>query len=333
MEVLNMKKILAGLAIALLVLTGCSGGDDTTGGHIKLADAGWDSIRFHNAVVGFVAENAYDMTWEEVPGSTPITYEGLKNGSIDLYTEVWTNSLPTYFDDVDAGLLLELGTNFDDNYQGYYVPTYVIEGDAARGIEPMAPDLVTVADLKKYPDVFKDDDDPTMGRVYGAIPGWAVDEIMRQKHEFLGLDESFVYFSPGSDAALSAALSSAYERGEAIVGYYWEPTWLMGKYDFTLLQDEPYIDQDAYLAGETELPPMDITVGARLGFDEEYPEFTEFAKNYNSTSALTSAALAYMQDTGAGYKEAAIWYIGENADMISAMMPTDKWDMVKAATE
>jgi glycine betaine/proline transport system substrate-binding protein len=131
---LHMKKILAGLAIALLVLSGCSTGDETEGGHIKLADAGWDSIRFHNALVGFIAESAYDMTWEEVPGSTPITYEGLKNGEIDLYTEVWTDNLPTYQDDLAAGKLLELGTNFDDNFQGFYVPTYVIEGDAARGI-------------------------------------------------------------------------------------------------------------------------------------------------------------------------------------------------------
>lgn len=329
-----MKKMLTGAALALLVLAGCSGGgDDAKGGHIKLADAGWDSIQFHNAVVGFVAEEAYDMTWEQVPGSTPITYEGLKNGSIDVYTEVWTDNLPTYDEDVEAGLVVELGTNFDDNYQGLYVPTYVIEGDAARGIEPMAPDLVTVQDLKKYPDVFKDDDNPDMGRIYGAIPGWAVDEIMRKKWEFNGLDETYNYFSPGSDPALSAALSGAYERGEAIVGYYWEPTWLMGKYDFTLLEDEPYVDAEKFEAGETELPPMDITIGVRSGFDTEYPEYTEFLSNYSSTSALTSAALAYMQDTGAGMKETAIWYIGENADMFSAMLPADKWEMVQAALD
>jgi glycine betaine/proline transport system substrate-binding protein len=197
----------------------------------------------------------------------------------------------------------------------------------------MAPDLVTVQDLAKYPDVFVDADEPSMGRVYGAIPGWAADVIMRNKYEFNNLDETFKYFSPGSDAALSAAFTAAYEKGEAIVGYYWEPTWLMGLYDFTLLEDYPYTDVAAFEAGETELPPMDITVGARVGFDEDFPEFIEFAKKYNSTSELTSSALAYMQDTGAGYKEAAIWFIGEHSDMISAMMPTEQWEMVQAATE
>ncbi len=327
-----MKKILAGMAIALLVLAGCTGGGGATGGHIKLANAQWDSIIFHNHVVGFIAETAYDMTWEEVPGSTPITYEGLKSGEIDVYTEIWTDNLPTYKEDVEAGLLLELGVNFGDNNQGIYVPTYVIEGDPERGIEPMAPTLRTVADLKNYPDVFADDDDPTKGRLYGAIPGWAVDEIMQKKWEFNGLDENFVYFSPGSDAALAAALTNAYERGEAIAGYYWEPTWLMGMYDFTLLEDYPF-DPDTYMDGETEFPSVPVTVGVRVGFDIDFPEFTEFLRNYETSSELTSLALAYMQDTGASYEETAKWFIKEHADLISAMLPADKWELVAAALD
>jgi glycine betaine/proline transport system substrate-binding protein len=41
---------------------------------------------------------------------------------------------------------------------------------------------------------------------------------MYKKYEFLNLDEKFVYFRPGSDAALAAAFTGAYERGEPIVG-------------------------------------------------------------------------------------------------------------------
>lgn len=328
-----MKKLLAGVAVVLLVLAGCSAGDDSTdGGHIKLADAGWDSIRLHNAIVGFIAENAYDMTWEEVPGSTPITYEGLKNGEIDVYTEVWADNLPSYQEDLKNDLFLELAVNFGDNAQGIYVPTYVIEGDAARGIEPMAPNLRTVQDLADYPDVFVDDEDSSMGRLYGAIPGWAADDIMRKKFEFNNLGETFIYFSPGSDAALSAAFTSAYDRGEAIAGYYWEPTWLMGMYDFTILEDIPY-DAESFLDGETAFPSGPVTVGVRSGFDEDYPEFTEFLSNYETTSALTSEGLAYMQDTGANYQEAAIWFISENSDLISAMLPAEKWELVEAALD
>jgi glycine betaine/proline transport system substrate-binding protein len=332
MEVYFMKRILAGLAVAVLALAACSPNGGTSGGHIKLADAGWDSIRFHNAVVGFIAESAYDMTWEEVPGSTPITYEGLKSGEIDVYTEVWSDNLPTYQADLQDGLFLELAVNFGDNAQGIYVPTYVIEGDADRGIEPMAPNLRTVQDLANYPDVFVDDDDPSMGRLYGAIPGWAADDIMRKKFDFNNLGDTFVYFSPGSDAALSAALTAAYDRGEAIAGYYWEPTWLMGMYDFTLLEDYPY-DAETFLEGETAFPSGPVTVGVRTGFDDEFPEFTSFLSNYETSSELTSIGLAYMLDTGANYEETAKWFISEYSDLISAMMPSDKWDLVVAALD
>jgi glycine betaine/proline transport system substrate-binding protein len=51
--------------------------------------------------------------------------------------------------------------------------------------------------LLNYADVFVDDENPNMGRVYGAIPGWAVDEILFRKYEYLGLDEKVCLFQTG----------------------------------------------------------------------------------------------------------------------------------------
>ncbi len=45
----------------------------------------------------------------------------------------------------------------------------------------MAPDLKSVADLSQYCQLFKDPENPDKGRLYGSIPGWLVDEIMRAK--------------------------------------------------------------------------------------------------------------------------------------------------------
>ncbi len=46
-----------------------------------------------------------------------------------------------------------------------------------------------------------------MGRVYGAITGWEVDDILHKKYIHYGLDESFIYFRPGSDSALTSAIT------------------------------------------------------------------------------------------------------------------------------
>lgn len=104
----------------------------------------------------------------------------------------------------------------------------------------MAPDLKSVKDLSRYAALFKDEEEPSKGRLYGAIPGWNIDAILYKKYKAYGLDRSYVYFRPGSEATLSTAFLTAYEKGLPVVGYQWEPTWLSGKLDLVLLEDAPY---------------------------------------------------------------------------------------------
>lgn len=319
---------LMGLLLAALLLGGCQ---DQSSGTITFADVGWDSVRFHNAVAGLIAEAAYGYSWTEVSGSSPIMHEALMKGEIDVNMEEWTDNLSTYQTDLENGRFKELGTNFGDNIQGFYVPAYVIEGDPERGIAPMAPELKTVQDLAQYADLFIDEEDPSRGRIYGAIPGWEINEIMRKKVEYNGLDQSYNYFQPGSDAALSAAFTSAYEKGEPIVGYYWEPTWLTGKYDLILLEDLPYTTEEEYKAGKTACPSVDVTIAVSNSFYEKDPEFCEFLSRYQTSSALTSEALAHMQDTGDDYNATARWFLTEHDQLISQWLPKEQADNVRAA--
>lgn len=325
-----MKKIMSILMIiTIFILSGCSGEPNSSNDkEIIFADAGWDSIKLHNAIAGTIAEQAFGYSWKETPGSSAVLHEGLLMGEVDVHMENWTNNLSSYEDDLDAGKFNELGVNFDDNHQGFYVPRYVIEGDDSRGIKASAPNLKNVWDLKKYSEVFKDEENPDKGRVYGAIPGWEVDEIMYNKYMYYGLDENFIYFRPGSDAALSAAIVSAYEKGKPIAAYYWDPTWLMGKYDFVLLEDEPY-NKETYLEGNTALPSVKVTVSASNKFyeNEQNKEVLEFFKKYKTSSIMTSEGLAYMQDTGADYKKAAKWFLTKNDQLL------DEWLDKEQATQ
>ena len=81
--------------------------------------------------------------------------------------------------------------------------------------------------------------DLAKGRLYGAIPGWNIDAILYKKYEVYGLNQNYIYFRPGSEATLSTAFLTAYEKGLPVVGYQWEPTWLSGKLDLVLLEDAP----------------------------------------------------------------------------------------------
>lgn len=328
------KILIICMCLSIILAFGACAASSTTGGasskpmKVKFADAGWDSLRFHNAVAMYIGKIAYNIDPEEISGTTPITYGALKSGDLDVDMEIWSDTLAGYDEDVKAGAVKELSVNFDDNAQGFYVPRYVIEGDAKRGIKASAPDLKTVEDLKKYSTVFKDPDDTSKGRIYGAISGWEVDKVMRKKYSYYGLDKLYNYTDPGSDAALAAAISSAYEKGQPIVAYYWEPTWITGKYDLVLLQDAPY-DKDMYYEGKTECPSVRVTVCVSNNFYKKAPEFVDFLSKYKTSSKLTAEALSYIQDNKASYEDTAKWFLKEHDELITEWLPEDKADIVR----
>ncbi|MDC3413608.1 ABC transporter substrate-binding protein [Aquibacillus sp. 3ASR75-11] len=334
-----MKKalLLISTLLFVVVLSACGGGNEGGSGEksidtITLADAGWDSIRFHNSVAQTIIENGYGYDTEVKPGSTAATIQGLREGDVNVYMEVWTDNIKEVYEEATAaGDFEKVSTNFDDNTQGLYVPTYVIEGDEERGIDPLAPDLKTVEDLKKYPELFEDPEDPGRGRILNAPSGWAVAETIDQKFETYGLDETMNNFMPGSDAAIVTSLADAYNSGDAWVGYYWSPTAVTAMYDLTLLE-EPEYDEDTWKETKgTEFPPNDVVVAVHKDFKEQAPEVYDFLSNYETSSALTEQALTYMSENDASADEAAKWWMQQNEDVWTEWVPEDVASKVKDA--
>ncbi|WP_303296063.1 ABC transporter substrate-binding protein [Pyramidobacter piscolens] len=304
-----MKKTTRSLLLLAMLLpcvsAGCAAGGTATGKEktaLTFADVGWDSIKLNNALAGLIAEKVFGYTWQETPGSTPISHEALLKGEIDVHMEEWTGNIPSYAPDLRAGRFVELGVNFDDNRQGFYIPRYVAD---------RYPDLKTVKDLARHAELFPDPEDASRGIVYGGIVGWEITEIMNRKIAAYGLDEHYNYFVSGSDAVLSAAMVSAWDRKAPIVAYYWEPTWLLGKYDFILLEDEPY-DAARFQEGFGACPAVTVTVAASNEFAASNPEFCAFLARFGMPAAVISEALAYMNSSNAGYKEAAEWLLAKS---------------------
>jgi len=241
-----------------------------------------------------------------------------------VYMEIWTDNIRELYDEsIDSGEIIEVSMNFDDNEQGFYVPTYVIEGDPDRDIEPMAPDLQRVEDLVNYPDVFPDPEDSSMGRILNAPSDWAVYEDIAMKFDSYGLEETFNLFAPGSDAGMVTDLVRAYEDGEGWVGYYWEPTGITAQYDLTLLEEDDYDEEQWEEDRTTAFPPNDVTVAVNQHLPDQAPEVVEFLENYETSSELTEAALAYMEEDGLSEQEAAMRWMEEYQDIWTSWLPDD----------
>ncbi|NLO25472.1 MAG: ABC transporter substrate-binding protein [Clostridiales bacterium] len=315
----------------LAIVGGCSSsGEETKTVTITATDNGWDSQMLHNEIAGLIVENAYDgYRFEVSTGSSTMNWQAIIAGDVDLDIESWTDNVATYEDDKAKGDIIDVGILVHDSAQGLYVPRYVIEGDSERGIKPVAPGLKTVEDLKKYPDVFPDDEDPEKGRIYGSLPGWMADEILYKKYEYYGLDEDFNYVRLGSEATLFASLTAAYNLGEPWVGYCYEPTWVTGKLDLVRLEDAPY-DPALYVEGKCSFPEQELKIVSSNKFADKAPDLLEFFKKYKTGSELVSQALAYLDDTGASHKETALWLLKENDHLLDEWLPAENAQKMRA---
>jgi len=299
---------------------------------IVVTDNGWDSQQFHNHVAKFIVENAFDgFVLEMQTATSTMNWLSMIAGDVDLDIESWTDNVATFEDDVANGDVIPLGILVEDSAQGFFVPRFVIEGSPERGIEPMAPTLREVADLIRYPHVFRDPEEPARGRIYGAPPGWMADEVMHATYRYHGLDESFIYFRVGSEAVLFASLESAYNLGDAWVGYLYAPSWVTGRLDVVMLEAAPFVDLEQLHRGATEFPRQALRIVSSNRFADRAPALVDFFSRYNTGAQRVSEALAFLEETGASHENAAIWFLRNNDSLLDEWLEPEQADRVRTA--
>jgi glycine betaine/proline transport system substrate-binding protein len=212
-----------------------------SGKPVHFAGVTWESGSFTTEVLRYIAEKGYGCKTDVIPGSTAATETALTRDDLQVWGEQWTGRSAIIAKGVADGKVKLVGDTLPGGTnEGWYVPAYVINGDAARGIRPMAPKLASVEQLPQYKNLFEDDEEPGKGRFLNCPAGWDCERVNTRLLKVLGLDDSYTNFRPGTGAALDAAISSAYERGKPILFYYWEPAALMAKYKFVQLKMPPF---------------------------------------------------------------------------------------------
>jgi glycine betaine/proline transport system substrate-binding protein len=242
-----MKKSMIGLLLAG-VLASVMGAQAQTisaycaaGRTVKFAGITWESGQFTTEVLRYILEKGYGCRTEVVLGSSAVTETALVAGDLQIWGEQWEGRSAIVARGIADGRVRLVGNILDGGtVEGWFVPTYVIKGDAQRNISPAAPTLRSVTDLVRYRHIFRDPERPHLGRFYNCIIGWTCERINNQKLRAYGLDRYFVNFRPGSGAALDAAIAGAYERGRPIFFYYWAPSGLMARFDVTRLEEPEF---------------------------------------------------------------------------------------------
>jgi len=320
---LSIKLLMIALG-AILILSsfvGCVTQKET----LTFADLDWDSAQVHNRIAAFILEHGYEYEIAYNFGSTVPMFVGLEDGSNDISMEIWVeNQQEAYDKAIAAGTVIDLGSNYSDNWQGFLVPTYMIEdGDL--------PADISVEDMPDYWDLFKDPEDPTKGRFYSCIAGWACEMINDEKFEVYGLKDTYNILRPGSGTALLTSLVDAYENHQPWFGYYWSPTPALGMYDMTVVS-EPAYDEAVWNENHgCDYPAVKVNICVNSSLPDRAPEVIDFLEKYDTTAAMTNVALAYMETNSATSDDAAVYFLQEYESVWTQWVPSDIASKVKDA--
>jgi len=322
----KMMKIMMGAMLVAGVSTGMAKasycGDGKT---VTFAGLPWESGDFMTRVIETILVKGYDCKTDTIPGNSVTLEQATAQNDIQIFAEEWVGRSEVWKSAIDEGKALNIGAPIIDAREGWYVPAYVVKGDEARGIAPLASDLKEVEQLgnPEIVKLFQDPEEPTKGRFLNCPFGWTCEGESTVKLTDYGIEDLYVNFRPGSAAALDSAITSAYLQGQPILFYYWSPTAIMGKFDLIRLDAPEYSDAcreqiasgGSNREGVCELSPMEIAYGVNAQFATEAPEIIEILEKATFPIEEINKTLAYMTDEGADAAKAANRFLKEKGDI------------------
>ncbi|MFH1806121.1 MAG: ABC transporter substrate-binding protein [Pseudomonadota bacterium] len=326
---MSMKRIkLAGVA-AILALgmstTGASASYCGDGNVVKFAGISWESGAFITEVMMKILEKGYDCQVDAIPGNSITLEQATANNDIQIFAEEWIGRSDIWNKAVELDQVVAVGQTFVGASEGWFVPDYVINGDPARQIAPMAPDLKNVSQLSdpEIVKLFTDPEEPSKGRFLNCPSGWTCEGISTAKLEAYKLDENYVNFRPGTGTALDSAITSAYLQGEPILFYYWSPTAIMGKFKLAQLEEPAYSDacwselskSDGKREEGCAFPGVDVAYGVNSTFAKDAPEIIAILEKATFPLEDVNGSLAFMVDNSVDAPVAAEEFLKTKADV------------------
>ncbi|QTT89483.1 ABC transporter substrate-binding protein [Pseudomonas chlororaphis] len=308
---------------------------------IHFADLNWESGSLITDILRTIVEKGYGLPTDTLPGTTITLETALANNDIQVIGEEWAGRSPVWVKAEAEGKVAALGDTVKGATEGWWVPEYVVKGDPAKGIKPLAPGLRSVTDLKRYKDVFKDPESPGKGRFLNSPIGWTSEVVNKQKLKAYGLTDSYVNFRSGSGAALDAEITSSIRRGQPVLFYYWSPTPLLGRFKLIQLEEPPFDAEAWKTLTDAEHPnprptrslASKLSIGVSTPFQKQYPQIAEFFGKVDLPIEALNKALAEMSEKHTQPKEAAQAFLKAHPQVWRAWLPGDVADKVSASLD
>ncbi len=319
-----------GLIVLLAVVAAACGEDEKP--TLKLTEWNWPSQDMLTQVLDDVITNEFGYTVERVQLSVDATWPAMCTGDADIVTETWFPARKEQIAEFAAqGCVEQANPVFNQGVQGWFVPRYVIEGDASRGIQAAAPGLRRMDHLNDYWELFRHPEKSGVGEIAGTNAEFVT--ASENNSRIKGYDLRFEQTNQ-VEGILLARVKAAYDKGDPVLFMMYRPHWIFADLDLVQIEEPaPFTDgcfKEIY-AGDLEDDPgyqCGIPTGTTwtivsTKLQERAPEVYEFLKLFESPVAEVEKALGLINE-GKTIQEAATAWQEENRSKIDAWVKAAK---------
>ena len=308
-------------------------------GSVSMADWNWDSGTLLANVDKIILEEGYGCDVEMIPGGTTQIFAALDaKGTPEIAGELWVNALqePLKVGLAEGRMHVVNGAPITDLGEGWFV---------TPAFAKKYPELNTVEKIIERPDLFPSAEDSSRGALVGCFAGWGCLHSNGNLYRAFDMEaKGWDLIDPGSQAGLDGLWAKAVARDEAMLGYYWSPTSLVGNlglvpipWETPFAGDENWdsciskpIDECAN-PQKTSYIESEVNTVISDSFMKRSSIATEFLKARVYPGSVMGEMLSYMSDEQADGKSAAYYFLETYADVWQSWVPADVAAKVKAS--
>lgn len=331
-----MNKLLASTVLAIGMF-GFGAAANAACGEVTIASMNWQSAEVLASLDKFILTNGYGCSANVIVGDTvPTITSMVEKGQPDVAPEGWVDLLPEVVSrGIAEGKLVGAAVALSDGaVQGWWIPKYVADAH---------PDIKTIQDALKHPELFPDPEDKSKGAVTNGPQGWGGTVATTQFYKAYGADKAkFTLVDTGSAAGLDGSIAKAYERKQGWMGYYWAPTALLGKYEMVKLGHGVPADAAEWKRCNTvadckDPKPNDWpkdkvqTLVTKKFADKAGADVMAYLNKRSWSNATVNKLMAWMTDNQSTGDDGAKYFLKNNADLWTPWVTPEAATRIKAA--
>lgn len=306
-------------------------------GSLTIADVVSQSSDFLTNLDQFILNNGYGCNAEVTQGGTvPSITSLVEKGEPTVVSEAWidvTGALvPKGVE--EKRVVLAAPVLAEGGVMGWFIPKYVAEAN---------PEIKTVSDALKHPELFPDGEDASKGAIMNGPQGWGMTVATSQLFKAYNAEASgFTLVDTGSAAGLDASIAKAYERKAGWLGAYWAPTALLAKYPMVRLQADVPVDDaewkrcvsvaDCPDPKKSEWPTSKVyTLVASKFAESASPEVMSYLKTRQFTNDQIGQVLLWMTENQATGEQGVVHFIKTSPDLWKSWVTAEAAKKIEAA--